>query len=180
MSGTRVGHIRVGIAIGFAMLLATPFPVAASGSSASPAVVAGADAASTTSWIVALRHGADAGKSAARLAGDAGGKAGQVFRHALNGFVFKGSANAAAALRRNPNVRSVVANGTVKITEDTIETGISRIRADHPTEPSAHSTGFTGNGVRVAILDTGIDLTHPDLVPNLDLAMGRNCITAGP
>ena len=58
--------------------------------------------------------------------------------------------------------------------------GVARIRAAHPTQPSAHEDGFTGKGVRVAILDTGIDLTHPDLVPNLDIALGRNCITTGP
>src|SRR5439155_488821 len=33
---------------------------------------------------------------------------------------------------------------------------------------------------RIAILDTGIDLTHPDLVANLDTSLGKNCITAGP
>lgn len=34
--------------------------------------------------------------------------------------------------------------------------------------PRAWSAGCTGNGVRVAILDGGIDSTHPDLIANLD------------
>jgi subtilisin family serine protease len=182
MSGVRVGPIRFGVAIAFAMLLAMPYPAAASATNAAAGLpAAGAnDAAAATSWIVALKPGADAGRSAAGLARAAGGQAGLIFRHALHGFVFTGSANAAAALRRNPTVRSVVANGKLKALEDTITTGISRIRANHPTEPSAYAAGFTGNGVRVAILDTGIDLTHPDLVPNLDIGLGKNCITAGP
>jgi len=34
--------------------------------------------------------------------------------------------------------------------------------------PTAWAAGCTGSGVRVAILDGGIDPTHPDLAPNMD------------
>ena len=37
--------------------------------------------------------------------------------------------------------------------------------------PGAWDAGFTGEGVRVAVLDTGIDVLHPDLVPNLNVAL---------
>jgi subtilisin len=37
--------------------------------------------------------------------------------------------------------------------------GISEIQADYP--------GLDGSGVKVAILDTGIDINHPDLKPNI-------------
>ncbi len=40
--------------------------------------------------------------------------------------------------------------------------GIQRIKA-----PDAWNAGFTGQGVVVAIIDEGTDLTHPDLAPNL-------------
>jgi subtilisin family serine protease len=35
--------------------------------------------------------------------------------------------------------------------------------------PAAWEEGYTGHGVRVAVLDGGIDSSHPDLVDNLDL-----------
>jgi lantibiotic leader peptide-processing serine protease len=34
-----------------------------------------------------------------------------------------------------------------------------------------------GNGVRVGILDTGVDGTHPDIAPNFDRALSRNFVT---
>ncbi len=179
MSRTRTRPFRIGIAI--AMLLTSLLPTGMTSAAAPDGTVA-ADAApaGTTSWIVTVKPGRDPQKGAGTMATAAGGRAGRIFSHALRGFVFDGSATAAAALRRDPAIRSVVPNGKVHVLADGIPTGVARIRAAHPTQPNAHEDGFTGKGVRVAILDTGIDLTHPDLVPNLDIALGRNCITTGP
>jgi subtilisin family serine protease len=49
---------------------------------------------------------------------------------------------------------------------------------------AAHQAGYTGvttsgTPVRIAIVDTGIDLTHPDLAPNLAPGLGTNCIHPG-
>ena len=182
MSGSRARHLRIGVGIVISMLVAMPLPAAAASPAATgrPGVVGGVGTSSTGSWIVTLKAGTDARTNSARFAKAAGGKAGLVFSHALRGFVFRGSAKAAAALLKNPKVRTVVADQKLAIADEPIPTGISRIRADHPTEPSAYGSGFTGKGVKVAILDTGIDLTHPDLVANLDIPLGKNCITAGP
>ncbi len=42
--------------------------------------------------------------------------------------------------------------------------------------PEAWEAGHRGNGVRVAVIDTGIDSSHPDLVPNLNTALSRSFI----
>ncbi len=180
MSGARGWRFRTAILFGSVLLLTVPNTVSAAPPARPAPVPVGPGVATATSWIVSMQPRADTDRLAGTLAQGEGGKAGFVFRHALHGFVFKGSAKAAAALARNPNVRSVVADGTIHALDDTIPTGISRIAANHSTPPSAYDAGFTGQGVRVAILDTGIDLTHPDLVPNLDVGLGKNCMTAGP
>jgi len=46
--------------------------------------------------------------------------------------------------------------------------------------PGAWDAGYTGAGVRVAILDSGIDPTHPDLVPNLNTALSTSFVPYEP
>src|SRR5213593_2801985 len=158
------------------LMMALAVPASASGRTGpGSATRSGVD-----SWIVSLAPGVDPGSAAPGLARAAGGKAGRLFEHALRGFVFRGTAQQAKALERRPGVRHVVADGKVHIAAETIPAGIARIRARHATQPDAQDQGFTGAGARVAVLDTGIDLTHPDLVAAIDGAMGRNCYSSGP
>jgi subtilisin family serine protease/fibronectin type 3 domain-containing protein len=178
MSGARW---RFGFAVGAIVLLAALLPGSAAAVGPSPAVRPDdAGRIVRDSWIVTLQPRGNPARDAAGLARSVGGTTGHIYSHALRGFEFHGSAQAAAALKRNPNVRTVIPNRTLAATADTIPTGVSRIRADHPTQPSAYSNGFRGAGIRIAIMDTGVDLTHPDLTPNLDLGLGLNCITTGP
>ena len=101
-----------------------------------------------------------------------------MYRHAFKGFQFKGSAKAAAALRHDPNLVSVQADHAVHLAE-TDPYGISRIGAFVIGGGDANSAGYRGAGARIAIIDTGIDLTHLDLAENIDTASGYNCVNPG-
>ena len=69
-------------------------------------------------WIVQLSDGVNPAAAAPGLAKEHGGSVGYVYRHALNGFSFRGSAAAAAALTHNPKVTLVEADAEVTL-EDT-------------------------------------------------------------
>jgi minor extracellular protease Epr len=62
------------------------------------------------------------------------------------------------ALQRNPNVAYVETDFKVYALQQPIPWGIAKINA-----PQVWGTGNKGTGIKVAIVDTGIDTTHPDL-----------------
>ena len=64
-------------------------------------------------------------------------------------------------LRKNPAVAYVELDGIVHVSGQQVPWGITRIGA-----PSAWSSS-TGAGIKVAILDTGIQYDHPDLAANI-------------
>jgi subtilisin len=69
---------------------------------------------------------------------------------------------AVQALQNNPNVDVVEPDGIVLADDLELDNawGVKRIGAG-----IVHAEGFTGTGVKVAVLDTGIDYNHPDLAP---------------
>jgi hypothetical protein len=146
-----------------------------------PPASASADASS--SWIVmfdgpAAQPAAGVTARAGDLAALAGGRVDHVYSHALSGFSFTGTAAAAARVRSAAGVARVVPDGRLHTTE-IAPNGILRTGAWDAHE--AGYTGRTGDGtkVRVAIVDTGIRSSHPDLAANVDTADGINCITPG-
>ena len=46
--------------------------------------------------------------------------------------------------------------------------------------PGAWDAGYTGEGVRVAVLDTGIDLAHPDLIDNINTDLSMSFVPSEP
>jgi len=46
--------------------------------------------------------------------------------------------------------------------------------------PEAWNMGATGAGVRVAVLDDGIDSDHPDIAPNLNISLSKSFVVGEP
>lgn len=69
--------------------------------------------------------------------------------------------SAVATLRKNSRVKAVEPNSPVKASAEITAWGLTRINA-----PIVHAGGNMGAGVKVAVLDTGVDYTHADLDGN--------------
>jgi len=157
------------VGIAALVLLARGFPARAGGeeqSSAQSSRVTIAD-----QYVVVLTDDADAANYARAAAQEHGVRILHVYEHALKGFAFRGSAQAAKALEHNPRVEFVAADQVVELVAQTLPTGINRIDAD--LNPISRIDGIDERvNVNVAIVDTGIDPAHPDL----NVVGGTNCV----
>jgi subtilisin len=120
-------------------------------------------------WLVTLAEDHPSARHAERMARRHGGTVRHLYEHALNGFAFQGSERSARNLERHPGVQRVTPDQPVHAASDVIPWGVSRIDAT-----VAHSQGHDGAGVRIAILDTGVDASHPAI--DVDETLGKNCI----
>jgi subtilisin family serine protease len=146
-----------------ALLGVTTLPAAASG----PATGVG-------DYIVILADGTNAGGVAREHARSHGADVGHVYRYALRGYSAHLSATAAARIAADRRVAAVRSDGVVTTMAQTLPTGINRVDAE--LSPTAAIDGVdTRVTVDVAVIDTGVDLDHPDL--NVYTAGAHNCST---
>ena len=94
-----------------------------------------------------------------------------VYRSALRGYAATIPGAAVDAIRSDPRVASVVPDGPVRTQAQALPTGVNRIEGDLSTTRSGNGTGSVN--ATVAVIDTGIDLDHPDL----NVVGGHNCST---
>jgi subtilisin len=134
---------------------------------------ANATAAHEESYIVVLRNGVDLQSTLKDQVRRRGLDVSQVYGHALNGYAAGMSPSDAAALKKDARVQYVVKDRAVKLAAQNIPTGVARIGASNAQVGSNLLGTSRGRGVGVAVIDTGIDLNHPDLGT---VVPGTNCI----
>ena len=165
MSRPAIGRALVGAFAGSAVALATlAVPAAGEPPAAESGRIPGA-------WIVML----DEGATPARVAGDHGRQHGaqvdHLYQHAIKGYAARMSEQAASRVAQDPRVRSVQPDRVVTAFAQSLPTGIDRIDGESSSTASGNGSGAVD--VDVAVIDTGIDVDHPDL----NVVGGRNCST---
>ncbi|HEY7149541.1 MAG TPA: S8 family serine peptidase [Gaiellaceae bacterium] len=123
----------------------------------------------TSSYIVVLAKGAPLNSVLAQHDALSGVTMEHTYSHALKGYAAKLSPSALSAVRADPRVAFVSPDRVVRATAQTLPTGINRIDGD--TSSTASGNGSGSVNVNVAVIDTGIDSTHPDL----NVVGGKDC-----
>ncbi|MGH2604212.1 MAG: protease inhibitor I9 family protein, partial [Dehalococcoidia bacterium] len=95
-----------------------------------------------------------------------------VYQHALKGFAASVPTGALNALARDPRVAWIEPDQAVHAYE--VPTGVERIFADENPEITINGTDDLRVDVDIAIIDTGIDLDHPDL----NVVASTNCLNS--
>ncbi len=159
-------------AVSLAALVIAASGVAASArSSISPDVIPG-------QYIIVLKDSAaDSASVGEAMAAEHGLGIQSVYSHVLHGFAATVPASQLQALEHDPRVAYVSADAVVNAfgkpgspapqPAQSVPTGIQRVQA--------RASALTGAGIGVAVIDTGIDLHHPDLAGNI--VANTSCIT---
>ena len=126
-------------------------------------------------YIVVLWDAADPGQTASEAAQQYGLTVSHVYRSALKGFAARIPSSRLEALRADRRVRFIAPDRELRIAAQDVPTGVRRMGA---SIDALHQTAVSkGTGVGVAVIDTGVDLTHPDLTP---VQNGTSCISGTP
>lgn len=152
--------------VGAAASLLVPVGVAADAAPADGDVVPGA-------YIVTVVDGVSPEAVASDHGRRLGASVDHVYRHAARGYAARMPAAAAARAAADPRVRTVVADRVVRISAPKGGSGGGSAKEEVPTGVTRVAGGLAA-GVPVAVIDTGIDLAHPDLTV---AGYGVNCST---
>lgn len=130
-----------------------------------------AGAAPATAYVVVLRDSADPGAVAAEHARTHGAEVSHVYAYALKGYAARIPEARVARVLADPRVAFLSLDREVRAVAQTLPTGVDRIEGDKSSTVSGNGSGSVN--VAVAVIDTGIDVDHPDL----NVVGGRNCST---
>ncbi len=128
--------------------------------SASPLAIAVPPGVAT--HIIVFKSGVDPDVDTPKLARSFGLGIRHVFKHALHGAAVVVPPGRLIALRHDPRIAYIEENQVFKVNAQTLPTGVDRIDAD--LDPLAKIDGVDVRvNADIAIIDSGIELTHPDL-----------------
>jgi subtilisin len=131
-------------------------------------------------YVVVLKDGVDSSAVASLHALAYGAQVSHVYTDSISGYAATISTSALAAIESDPDVLFVSADSEVNAvaeltaTEQILPPGIDRIDADRSSFRSGDGRGAVN--LNLAVIDTGIDLHHPDLnvVGGVDCASGKS------
>ena len=151
------------------------------GATAAAANAAPADTAGSAGYIVVLNDSTAPGKVAKDHEQRHGAAVSHVYRSALKGYAAQMSATAATRIADDARVKFVQVDGIATTTAPPgggteavgeLPTGVDRVEGELSTLAAIDGVD-TRVDVDVAVIDTGVDLDHPDL--NVNTAGAKNC-----
>lgn len=122
-------------------------------------------------YIVVLKDSADSSSVAEKHSSRYGARVAHVYKHALKGYAATVPDSRIDELRADDRVVSVSRDQKVTLAAQTLPTGIDRVDGELSSTVSGNGSGSVN--VDVAVIDTGIDVDHPDL----NVVGGVNCST---
>jgi subtilisin len=123
-------------------------------------------------YIVDLKPGVSARKFAKKIANQYGGDATFTYDDVVGGFAFSGPDSAASKIAKDRRVEGIEQDRVARIADDP-PSDLSHLNRDRV--PEAVAAGYTGAGVRIAMLDTGIDAGHEVFQAHGNAVSGHNC-----